>query len=887
MSDTITRLNAVLEACYRIGSELGEGGMATVYLADDLKHERKVALKVLKPELAAVVGAERFLTEIKTTANLQHPHILPLFDSGEADGFLFFVMPFVEGETLRDLIDREKQLPVRHAVAIAVKVAQALDYAHRHGVVHRDIKPANILLHDGEPVVADFGIALAVQEAGGGRMTETGLSLGTPFYMSPEQATGDRVPDARSDVYSLGSVLYEMLVGEPPFQGSTAQSVLGKILTSDVTPPTEVRKSLPPHVGSVVMKALERLPADRFESAGDLAEALGDPAFRHGVLAQPAVATERAHLWRAAAIAFMATSVVLGVFALKADAPAPPPDALRLSIPVPAESPLLNTEAGSTIQISADGSTIAYLGVLGGESSLFIRGRSDIAPREVPNTTGTRMFFLSPSGDEVAFVSGADQTLRSASTTGGGLRTIVDSAGDYSGDWTDDGWIYYQNGQNGVSRVPATGGEPEVITVSPARAHTWIDVLPGGKAAFISTWGVTAALDSVGIVDLETGLVENLVQAVQGRYSRSGHFLYVTSAGTLMAAPFDLASLSVEGPAIAILEGVRSGDNAEAEFSLSDAGSLVFRVGSTSGAQQLVWVDSLGNTTWIDSTFVADIAEVALSPDGNRAAFVQVTGGRPDLWTKRVDGGDAPPQRLTFDGPVDIRRPAWSPAGDSVFFVGSDGETTVVMAVAADGTGDPVRVLESDTLLFNEVDLSPDGEWIVLRAGANPTSRDVIGFRRGDPHTPVDLVVTRFDEKAPRVSPDGRWLAYVSNQAGRTEVYVRPFPDTGGGVLRITSDGGVEPVWRPDGRAIYYKTNTRMLSLAELDFSDGISVTRRTALFDVSGWAEDVNHWSYSAHPTTGQILAIARDGVGHDSLIWVEHFFSAIRRHFAEPGGG
>jgi serine/threonine-protein kinase len=206
MPDPITRLNAALDGRYRIDRELGEGGMATVYLADDLKHERKVALKVLKPELAAVVGAERFLAEIKTTANLQHPHILPLYDSGEADEFLYYVMPYVDGETVRERLDRDRQLPVKEAVAVAEAVASALDYAHRSNVIHRDIKPANILVHDGNPVVADFGIALAVSAAGGGRMTETGLSLGTPHYMSPEQAAADRELSARSDVYSLACV---------------------------------------------------------------------------------------------------------------------------------------------------------------------------------------------------------------------------------------------------------------------------------------------------------------------------------------------------------------------------------------------------------------------------------------------------------------------------------------------------------------------------------------------------------------------------------------------------------------------------------------------------------------------------------------------------------
>jgi serine/threonine-protein kinase len=275
------RLSAALAGRYRIERELGAGGMATVYLAQDLRHDRKVALKVLKPELAAVLGAERFVVEIKTTASLQHPHILPLFDSGTADGFLFYVMPFIEGETLRDKLNRETQLGVDEAVRIAREVADALDYAHRRGVIHRDIKPENILLHDGRPMVADFGIALAVSAAAGGRMTETGLSLGTPHYMSPEQATAEREITGRSDVYSLASVLYEMLAGQPPHLGGSAQQIIMRIVTDTARPVTELRKSVPPYVSAAVSKALEKLPADRFESAKGFADALRDGAFTY------------------------------------------------------------------------------------------------------------------------------------------------------------------------------------------------------------------------------------------------------------------------------------------------------------------------------------------------------------------------------------------------------------------------------------------------------------------------------------------------------------------------------------------------------------------------------------------------------------------------------
>jgi serine/threonine-protein kinase len=256
--------------------------MATVYLGQDLKHDRKVAIKVLHPELSAVIGGERFLAEIKVTANLQHPHILPLFDSGSADGLLYYVMPYVQGESLRTKLTREKQLDIEEAVRLASQVASALDYAHRQGVVHRDIKPENVLLHDGVALVADFGIALAATKAGATRMTATGLSLGTPAYMSPEQAMGDRDVDARSDVYSLATTLYEMLVGDPPYSGSTAQAIVAKVLTEKPVPVKVHRETVPTNVAAAIQKALHKLPADRFHSAADFAKALTTPGWHSG-----------------------------------------------------------------------------------------------------------------------------------------------------------------------------------------------------------------------------------------------------------------------------------------------------------------------------------------------------------------------------------------------------------------------------------------------------------------------------------------------------------------------------------------------------------------------------------------------------------------------------
>jgi len=348
------RLAAALADRYRIERELGAGGMATVYLADDIKHSRKVAVKVLRPELAAVIGAERFLSEIRTTANLQHPHILPLHDSGDADGLLFYVMPYVEGESLRDRLNRERQLAVGDAVRITCEVGSALDYAHRHGVIHRDIKPENVLLHDGRALVADFGIALAASKAGGStRMTETGMSLGTPHYMSPEQAMGERDITARSDVYALGAIAYEMLTGEPPFTGPSAQAIIARVVTEHPRSLSSQRHTIPEHVEAAVLTALEKLPADRFATAADFVAALGSAGYTRGATirrlpAAPILAARRASPILLALVAGLAG---LAAWGWLRPVPAPRFPVVHMPLALPEDAPLRDA-GGSPVSIS-------------------------------------------------------------------------------------------------------------------------------------------------------------------------------------------------------------------------------------------------------------------------------------------------------------------------------------------------------------------------------------------------------------------------------------------------------------------------------------------------------------------------------------------------------
>ena len=416
--------------------------MATVYLAKDLKHERKVALKVLKPELAAVVGAERFLAEIKTTANLTHPNILPLHDSGEADSFLYYVMPYIEGESLRDRLDREHQLPVDEAVKITTDLAEALDYAHRNKIIHRDIKPANIMLHEGRPLIADFGIALAVGAAGGGRLTETGLSLGTPFYMSPEQATGDQAVGASTDTYALGVVLYEMLVGDPPYPGTTAQAVLGKIIAGKPVSATDERPSIPANVDAVIRKALEKLPADRFASAQEFVRALGDEHFRYReevVGVDGAAASPWNTLTTVGWSLALLYTLAFGWSLLGPEPPEPPESVTRVSVLIAEAQSIHPTRAA--LDLSPDGSLMVSRGVSDdGQAQLWLRRWDALEATPIRNTEGAGDPVISPDGREVAF--GVAGSIRVVPLGGGVARTLTDSA-QCCESWSPEGdWVY-------------------------------------------------------------------------------------------------------------------------------------------------------------------------------------------------------------------------------------------------------------------------------------------------------------------------------------------------------------------------------------------------------------------------------------------------------------
>ena len=873
MTDPFARLTAALSDRYRLERELGQGGMATVYLAQDVRHDRKVALKVLRPELAAVIGADRFLKEIKVTANLQHPHILGLIDSGEADGLLYYVMPFVEGESLRDRLTHEKQLPIEDAVRITCEVASALDYAHRHHVIHRDIKPENILLHEGQTMVADFGIALAVSSAGQTRMTETGMSLGTPHYMSPEQAMGERELTARSDVYALGAVLYEMLVGEPPFTGPTAQAIVAKVLTETARPVLPQRHTVPPHVETAVLTALQKLPADRFASAAAFADALTHPsALATATRAVPAASKfSNLSYWRRLAIVASALGIAsIGLAAWGWLRHREPAAVSRFVVELEGG---LDLTAPSAPAISPDGAHMVYNGA---NSELVLRDRDRFEITHVPDgETGSTPFF-SPDGERLAFFTGLPGALRVISLTGGAAVTLVsDSAYGAGGAWSDDGWLYFVGGAaQALMRVRAEGGRPQLVA-RPDPRHgelffNWPQVLPGGRTALLTVWRRKGAAD-IAALDIASGVVTVLTRGVRALYAPTGHLIVLQGDGSLLAVRFDPKRLTLGRRPTTILGGVWVGNTLALPIALSNTGTLLYQ--TVAPEQQVVRVTRDGTAQPVDPAWGGRFEELDLSPDGTRLAVTVAQEARTELWVKALSSG--PVTRLAYEGTNDYR-PSWAPDGRSILFVSDLSGHSALYNVPADGSGPPT-LLRDDPRAVDEGGLSRDGRWLVYRAGSGG-GRDIYAIRPGLDSLPRPLATTPFEEYSPALSPDGRWLAYASDESRQSEVYVRPFPNAGAAKWQVSREGGTEPVWAHNGRELFYRNAAGELVAAEIAPGPPFRVASERVLFSARGYIEDNRNHNYAVSPDDRSFLFVRPKAGASSRLIVVLNWFEELK---------
>ncbi|MEO8139973.1 MAG: protein kinase [Gemmatimonadota bacterium] len=816
---SLERLRAALADRYRIERELGAGGMATVYLAQDLKHDRQVAIKVLRPELAAVIGAERFLSEIKTTANLQHPHILPLFDSGIADSFLFYVMPYVEGESLRDRLTREKQLPISDAVRITTEIAGALDYAHRHNVIHRDIKPENILLHDGRALVADFGIALAASKAGGTRMTETGMSLGTPTYMSPEQAMGEREITARSDVYALGCVAYEMLLGEPPFTGPTAQAIVAKVMTAEPASLITQRKSIPPQVEAAVHTALQKLPADRFASAAEFATALGDPGYatRMTVASQiPGGAVGSSLRTRRLVGGLAAVAVLsLGLAAWGWLRPAPPKPVIRYSMGLPPDQAMRQGVLGVNIAITPDGSRLVYVGPGEGGDQLWIRERNRLDATPLAGTLGAQSPYFSPDGERIGFSAGANVQLKVVPVTGGPPITLATpgAGSGGGGTWGPGGWIYFDS-PGGLSRIRADGGAAELLipldSATHETGHAWPAALPNGKGLLYRSRRNSDATDfDIIAFDFKTHARHILTKGLLARFVAPGYLVFLRADGAVLAAPFDQDHLKLTGPAVPLFEGVMTKPFGSADIAISPTGTLAYVPGLASsggGVAELVWVSREGAVTPLNPPLTYNPStnfSLSLSPNGTRVAIDVIGTASSDIWIKQLPSG--PLSRLSFDNRA-AYRPRWTPDGQSVIYPALiDTAPLAVWKKKADGSAAATLVWRVPGRQIAEASFSNDGQWLIYRVVMDSANRDVYAVRPGHDSVPTPLLTDRFNEEGPALSPNGKWLAYTSNESGRGEIFVRPFPNTAGGRWQISTAGGSAARWAHSGRELFYE----------------------------------------------------------------------------------
>jgi serine/threonine-protein kinase len=886
----IAALGAALADRYVVERELGKGGMATVYLARDLRHDRLVALKVLLSELGALLGTERFLNEIRVTAGLQHPHVLPLFDSGEAAGQLYYTMPYVAGESLRARLQRERHLPVDEAVQIVVAVAGALDYAHRKGVVHRDLKPENILLHDGQPVVADFGIALAVQRAGGERMTQTGLSLGTPQYMAPEQATGERGVDGRADLYALGVVLYEMLAGEPPFGGPTAQAIVTKAMTEAPPPLSTRRRSVPPNVEAAVGRALEKLPADRFPGVAAFADALSTPVGprvadvpRLATAGTPLTRFVNQHLRLVALVvagAFVAVAVLgwlVGRASLGRAGQTTALQPVRFVIEPDSGDLGSGNLEDSAPAISPDGRTVVFAATGPGGSHLYARRVDDLRARRLPGTEGGHRPFFSPDGDWVGFESRG--AIRKVRLTGGSPVVVAEvpaSDGIFvGGSWGPDDTIFYSVFYSGaLYRVSAGGGQPTRVTLADTTRYTLHPYpLPGGRALLVTStrdWRV----GRLGVLDLASGEVRQFGAGAGARYV-AGNIIYAGASGALYKQPFDLDRLAPAGPAEEIASGLDVWRAAYSPFDVSSSGALVYR--ASGDELKLAVTDRAGR---IQKTLPGVFpAAPRISPDGRRVAYSALPPdqGRADAWSGEVwrkdiwvtDLASGTTEPATTDGHnnTENNEPQWSPDGTSIAFDARlPGKTTEIYVKTLGRDSSRLISHLPHTRRPRELVLSdwvPNGDAVLFEAIFD-------AFRDGDIWIqPLDgggarrYLTGPNVPRAARVSRDGRWVAYESSETGRAEVYLQPYPQLGQKTL-VSNGGGVRPAWRRDGRELYYWQEDELIA-ASLEFpkNDGPPVVRARALFRLP----HVDDAGYDVTPDGNQFVIVS-GGPGANRLV-------------------
>jgi len=840
---------------YEIRARLGVGGMGEVYRARDLKLGRDVAIKVLPADLTDdAERLARFEREARTLASLNHSHIGAIYGLEDADGIRALVLELIEGETLAEALGG-KPLPIGRALTLAVQIAEALDHAHRRRVTHRDLKPSNIMLTKAGAKLLDFGLAKWTRPAAAitpsdlsptltadpKSLTHEGTILGTLNYMAPEQLEG-READARSDLFAFGAVLYEMVTGRKAFEGQSQATVIAAILTSQPPAPSTMQAVVPARLDRVVQKCLAKDPDARWQSARDLADELkwiAEEAARPAALTAGRAtgsALARSRRLSIGAVPAIALAAIIGTLggwtAWKFET------SRQLPVARPVTRFVVQAPGAATISggfdISPDGGQLVYSAVERGVRRLFLRRVDQFDSAPLPRTEGATSPFFSPDGQWVGF--SAENKLLKIDIRAAGTPVVLCTGGGAIAAWLTDGTILFQSTGNGIQRVSAEGGEPRVVTTVSQKAmeydHHSPQLLPGGQALLFTIHEGVERF-SVAIQSLTSGQRKIIIESgFSARYSPSGHIVYA-SGSTIRAVPFDLHRLEVTGPSISLIEHVATIPNdGNGMFRLSENGSLVFQPERSIAGRRLTWVDrSMAETPLPILPQAFTTARV--SPDGKQLAFAAADGDREDVWV--YDLATETTTRATLDDTN--RAPLWTSDGRRLAYEKLRAGTHYLFWQPADGSGAPELLLSARDRLHPGA-WTPDGR-ALLYVDSPPSDRSDIralgldGEHRSQPlvQKPAGAFQDTYAD-LPSFSPDGRWLAYTSNETGRAQVYVQAFP---GPVPRhqVTLDGGFAPVWRRDGQELFFLGGGQMFAVP-VNTTRGFSEGKPVRLFEKS-----------------------------------------------------
>jgi serine/threonine-protein kinase len=875
---------------YEIVSPIGAGGMGEVYRARDPRLGRDVAIKVLPEAFSGdAQRLARFQREAQALAALNHPNIAGIYGLEESGTMRFLVLELVPGETLAELLRARGSLPLQEALDICRQLAGALETAHEKGIVHRDLKPANVkLTPDGKVKVLDFGLAKAMASDSSETdpalsptlslaSTRAGVILGTAAYMSPEQARGKAI-DRRTDVWAFGCVLFELLTGRQVFAGETVSDAVAVILTREpdwqALPPTT-----PHRVRELLRRCLNKDASHRLRDLGDarieIEEILAAPdsgSYSPAVAlpSAPAPSAGPASFWArpvaigraAAATAIVALAVALLLwFGLRVGSQTPAP-LIRVSLPAP-PGELIARLNHPTLAISPDSRAITFVAGKGNSSQLYLRSLEQNDATPIPGSQNARSPFFSPDGEWIGFL--AEGRLKKVSVRGGNAVSLCDALPEDSrgASWGNDGWIYFApTFTSGISRVSQSGGKPEQVTHPDEkrgeRTHRWPETLPGSKGLLFTIGSIKSPdyyFDAkVAVQSLATGQVKVLVDGgTNPRYLKSGHLLYATASG-ILAAPFDLGKLEITGPPVLLPEQVQAAtDTGAVNYAISSDGVLAYLLGEAPNTEHsLQWMDLSGKVELLGAP-KRNYFEPVLSPDGKRVA-VTIPGSRnDDIWVLDIARNTL--TRLTF-GPGAAFGPLWTPDGTRLVYSSERDNKPGLFWKPADGSGAEERLLSASTQP-NPDSFSPDGKLLMFTLASPDRQGDILLLPLQGDRRPRDFLATPFNEYGATLSPDGRWVAYISNEAGIEALYVQPFPGPGGKWQISSGAAGGNPQWSRDGKQLFFRIDQGVAKV-DVTTSPSFSVSAPRPLFATTfGGLRPFVRMLFSLSPDARRILTI------------------------------